>query len=326
MAIGTKTDFKIYHDEFYGGMVEKIDQMINAFGAASNNAIRVVNERSRGDYQKDSFIKDISALVSRRDITSVAAATDTALTADELISVKLNRKIGPVAQTLDAWKKIGQDASEMSFVLGQMTAERKLKDYLNTALAALVAGIGNVSGLVNDYAATGTNKTLDTAQLVVGLSKMGDMSGQIVAWVTHSKSYFDLVTSQISANIFEVAGFAVRTGTPLTMNRPVIVTDAPALVVSGAPNTYMTLGLVENAAVIMESEQSELVSEIVTGLENLVMRIQGEFAYNLGLKGFKWDVANGGANPADAAVATGTNWDKAVTSDKALAGILIKAD
>ena len=33
----------------------------------------------------------------------------------------------------------------------------------------------------------------------------------------------------------------------------------------------------------------------------------------------EWDVASGGANPTDAALATGTNWDKAVANDKPLA-------
>ncbi|MGH9339528.1 MAG: major capsid protein, partial [Acidobacteriota bacterium] len=57
---------------------------------------------------------------------------------------------------------------------------------------------------------------------------------------------------------------------------------------------------------------------------NLVMRIQGEYAYNLRLRGFAWDVTNGGANPTDSALGTSTNWDKAATADKSLAGIRIK--
>ena len=68
-----------------------------------------------------------------------------------------------------------------------------------------------------------------------------------------------------------------------------------------------------------------MVLDEVTGLENLVVRLQGEFAYNLGVKGFKWDTANGGANPSDAAVGTGTNWDAAVSSYKDYAGIVIQS-
>lgn len=39
------------------------------------------------------------------------------------------------------------------------------------------------------------------------------------------------------------------------------------------------------------------------------------------MKGFAWDVANGGANPTDNALATGSNWDMTATSFKDLAGV-----
>jgi hypothetical protein len=90
--------------------------------------------------------------------------------------------------------------------------------------------------------------------------------------------------------------------------------------------TYHTLGLVQNAVVVEDSEETMMESQIITGLENLVVRLQGESAYNLGLKGFKWDVSNGGANPSDSAVGTGSNWDAVATSYKDWAGVVIKSD
>jgi hypothetical protein len=103
----------------------------------------------------------------------------------------------------------------------------------------------------------------------------------------------------------------------------VVITDAADLKVTGTPDTYYTLGLTEGGATVIESEQQEIVSDVVTGLENLVFRVQGEYAYNLGLRGYTWDVGNGGANPDDTAVALGTNWDKVATSNKHTAGVRI---
>ena len=141
----------------------------------------------------------------------------------------------------------------------------------------------------------------------------------------HSKAYFDLVKEQISANITNVADRVIYGGTPATLNRPVIISDVPALTDANgsATDTYNTLGLVADGVVISESEQSDIISEIVTGLENLVFRIQGEYAFNVKCKGFKWDVTNGGANPTDTALGTTTNWDKAATDNKDLAGVRI---
>lgn len=323
MSIGKASDFKIYQDEYYGGMFESIAQNTNAFNGASAGTITLVGRDHKGDYSKESFIKDISSLISRRDTTSVSAATDLAVTQGELVSVKINRKIGPVAQTLDAWRKISSDPREMSFLIGKMVGEKKVQDYLNTALLAAAPAIGAQSDLTYDYAGTGTGMTLTHTALVDGMAKMGDQASRIKAFVMHSKAYFDLMKQAIADKIVEVAGVTIYQGSVATFNRPVIVTDAAGLVAS---SVYSTLGLVESAIKVEESEMEEIESQIVTGLEQLVFRIQGEHAFTLGLKGFAWDITNGGANPNDTAVGTATNWDKVATDSKNMAGVCIKTD
>ena len=69
-----------------------------------------------------------------------------------------------------------------------------------------------------------------------------------------------------------------------------------------------------------------MVFDEVTGLEQILIRMQGEYAYNLGLKGFTYDVANGGKNPVASALSTGSNWDVAYTSEKSRAGVVIVFD
>ncbi len=296
MAIGTKSDFIIYHEEFFGGLVEVLQQNADAFNQASNNAIRLVPMAHRGDYEKESFFKEITALVSRRDPTSTAAATDAAFVQGEQVSVKLSRKIGPVANTLDSFRKIATDPSEFSFLLGQQYGQAVALDYLSSALTALVAAITNQSAL--NYDATGdTPATLTHTALVNGFSTFGDAHDRIVCLVMHSKPYFDLIKQSIADKVFEVAGATIYSGTPATFGKPVIVTDDPALKTPGSPNTYSVLALVEGAADVYESEEREIASELVTGKENLVLRIQGEYAFTLRLKGYTWDVTNGGANP-----------------------------
>ena len=86
------------------------------------------------------------------------------------------------------------------------------------------------------------------------------------------------------------------------------------------------LGLVAGAVEVENSEQQEIVVQDVTGLENLVVRFQGEYAYNLGIMGFKWDMSNGGVNPDATAVATAGNWDSVATSFKDYAGVVLKCN
>lgn len=324
MAIGKASDLKVYNEEFQGGLWEGITQNTSAFNGASLNAIRLVTADKRGDYEKEAFYKSISGLITRRDTTSVSSATDLALSQDELISVKVNRKIGPAAQTLDAFRKIAKDQREMSFILGKMIGEKKAQDLLNTGILAVEAAIQGQTALNLDITGE-TTKTLTTDALVRGLAKFGDAASRIVAWVMHSKPFFNLIGSQIADKVVNVADKVVYGAVPATLGRPVIVTDAPGLTDANgsAADTYNIMGLVEGAVIVTESEQSDIISEIVTGLENLVFRIQGEYAFNVQIKGFKWDVSNGGPNPLDTALGTTTNWDKAATDDKDLSGVRI---
>lgn len=325
MSIGKASDFVIYPEQFWGGVVETLQQYSDGFNGASSNALRLVTRGIKGDYEKESFVKSTANLISRRDTTSVGSVTDIALTQGELIGVKVNRKIGPVAQTLDAFKKISVDPGEMSVMLGQQVGKAIAIDYINVALNAGTAAITTVAALNYDETGSST-KTLQHSTLVNGLSKFGDASSRIVCWVMHSKNYFDLMKQSLSDKVFEVAGVTIYQGTVATFNRPTLVIDSPSLLdsVGTGTQTYRVLGLVENAVEVAESEERNIVSDIITGLENLVMRYQGEYAFNLRVKGCQWDVTNGAANPSDTNIGTGLNWDKIVSDNKLMPGISVK--
>lgn len=329
MTIGTRSNFVIYQNELRGGIVETLTQASNYFNTAGG-VINLSTVSRRGDYAKESFFKNIASLVTRRDTTSVSAATDLPLTMDEIISVKLNRKIGPVTQTYDAFAKVAQQMTPEAFslLMGNMVGKAMQVEMLNSALRSARAALNNQAAVKHTIAANGT---MTTAALVDGLAKFGDAANNISAWVMHSKVFFDLMKHQIgtSANGDIVAGVAVQGANPLTLNRPVIVTDSDALAVTSGGSTpvtdYFTLGLTANGVVVENTETERVVLDEVTGLENLVIRMQGEYAYNAGVKGFKWDIANGAANPSDSALGTGTNWDVAASSFKDYAGVIIQS-
>jgi len=317
MSAGTKTNFVIYDEQFYAGQWEAMSQNVNAFNAASDGALVLRPRDHLGDFSSNSNFRDIPGLITRRDTGSVADVADTAMPMDENISVKLNRKAGPIAQTLDSWKKMGQDPRVMSYILGQMMGGAKMKDMLNTILLALVGAISGTGNTHNISAATGDAANATYLALVEALAKMGDQASRIVAWTMHSKPYFNLVGDGIISKVVNVAdGFMIYGGVPATLGRPVVVTDSPALLAGG---NYSTLGLVAGAATVEESEGQTIMFEPVTGKQNLVYRFQGEYAYNVGCLGFKWR-KEAGENPADTALAAAANWTKNVGSDKLTAG------
>lgn len=308
MAIGSKTDFQIYDAEFFSGMNEVLQQYTNVFNEGSNGAMRLITQSIRGDFERQSFMKKIAnGTVSHRDITSTATVAAEKMEQGELTSPKVNRRIGPNSNTMDAWKKIEEDPQMFSFYYGQQVAEDVAADWLNTILLAGATAFDTESDMTYDLTGTSeTDKALRTEYLARGLKRMGDRAQRVRAWVMHSHSFYDLVENQTVEKITNVADVVIYGGIPGSYDRPIIVTDSPALITGEYDDQYRVLGLTEDALTVTQSEEQDIYSEVEVGRENLVMTIQGEYAFNARVKGF--DYAGVAANPDDAALATGANW------------------
>lgn len=331
MAVGTKSNMVINNPFIYTGYTEMLTQFSDAFNAQSGGAITLSSESKRGDYAEQTFFQNINSLISERDPTSMSALTDKNLPQVKKQEIKLNRTVGPVATTYDAFRKTGQggqDLGELSektgatgidlfdLVVGQQTAKAVQVEMINTALASFVAASGNRANLLFANAAG----SIVTTDLASGLQKMGDAANNIGIWLMHSKVFFDLVKEQISTNRDGVTNLAVATGTPLSLNRPILIMDSPSLIKpngGGASiNTYYTFGLSKGVLECVDTEDMMLASQLITGQANLAVRLQGEYSYNLGMLGFTYDVANGGISPSQATLTTATNWDAAFADDK----------
>lgn len=322
-----KTDLKYINPFVQSGITETLTQAAAGLFEASRGALLLSAAQKPGDYETMAFFQNIANLITRRDPTSLANVTDKKLVQSEFSRVKINRKIGPVASTRDAFRKAGLSRDAMDLVVGQQAGVAMQVDMVNTTLRSLRAALSADAACYVDGGAATIN-TAGSNGLIDGLAKRGDAADAIVCWVMHSKVFFNLVKEQIGANIGGVSGLVFAQASPLTLGRPVLVTDSPDLMVvdgiGAGVNAYYTLGLTAGAALMEETEGTEVVTQDVTGQENLIMRIQGEYAQNVGLKGYTWDKTNGGENPTDAALATGSNWDTAFADMKDRAGICIR--
>ena len=133
MAMGLKTAFRINNPFVYAGYTETLTQFSNAFNEQSGGAIRLPSESKRGDVDEHSFFQNISGLVSRRDPSTDTTVADKNVGMATINEVKLNRRVGPVAQSYDSFRKIGSSTSvpgdnqssgidELDFIVGQQTA------------------------------------------------------------------------------------------------------------------------------------------------------------------------------------------------------------
>ena len=175
--------------------------------------------------------------------------------------------------------------------------------------------------MVNDVSGGGllTQSALNNTH-----AKFGDMSQMLTGQIMSGLAYHDLIGEALDngARLFSSDTVTVVN----ILGKSVIVTDSPALTTAGTPNVHSVLSLAAGAGIV--SDGSDVITNIETtnGKKRIETTMQADYTFGVGLKGYSWDIANGGSSPDDAALATGTNWDKVVASNKHTAGVLTIAD
>lgn len=318
MGIGVITNMKVYEDQVAGGFIERLAQNIKVFNGASAGTIVLRDEDKTGDFAREAFWKLVSGM-SRRDDTSTAAQDPKILTQDEDITVKLKAKFDEFAMTEDSFYSAGRSPDEFVYYLGVQMADQMIQYQLNRTIAALSAALSGVEEVNLDASGDGSSNKLDPMNLNNVLAKFGDKQGRIAAWVMAGAGVNALAGAMMGTGVnYNDSGISVYNGGAPSLGKPVIAIDVDTLAPEGK---FVTLGLVKDAAICFQSEPVRSIFERKGGLDNIVITGQGESAFNLGVKGFKWDTQNGGRNPNDASLTTSSNWDKVMASHKDLAGV-----
>lgn len=312
------SQMQVFNEYIMPATIEMLTQQVALFNEASRGAIRLTTDGFGGDFLQQSFYAAVHSAQRRVNrYAAQAAAPVTDLTQLKLSAVKVAGGFGPIRYEPSQMTWLDKPTQEGVAVASQNFAEALMRDQVNSAIAALCAAIANVAGLTNDVSGSAgiTYQAINSAH-----AKFGDASGRIVANVMTGEVYHKLIGQNLSnaQQLFRAGDVTVVD----MLGKAVIVTDAPALYVAGAPNKQRVLGLVAGAAAVMDAQ--DLVSNIqtVNGSTRIETTLQMDYSFGLALKGFGWDEANGGKSPTDAALATGTNWDQVATSVKDLAGVI----
>jgi hypothetical protein len=313
---------QVFNEYIMPTTIETLGQMVQKFNSASNGSIRLTTDGFSGDFLQESFFAAVHSAQRRVDrYAANSAATPTDLTQLKISAVKVAGGFGPIRFEPSQLTWLNKPTAAGIEVATRNFAEAMFRDQLNTAIAALVAAIGNQAAARNDVSATAG---ISYAVLNGAHAKFGDRSGEIVANVMNGATYHKLIGQNLvnSTQLFQAQGVTVVD----ILNKAVIVTDAPALYLAGTPNKQRVLGLSAGAATVFDG--SDVISNIETsnGNNRIETTMQVDYTFGVALKGYTWDEANGGKSPSDAALATGTNWDKIVTDIKQTAGVIAIGD
>lgn len=331
---GNLTDFKVYQDKYYMGLIESIDQNVSVLNEGAGGAIRVLTANTRGEFETRSFFQNIDNLVADRDPSDLTAVPVQKITQGEVTDILKNYRIGPVRQTLDAFRKISLDPEYMSFILGRQMGEKVTQKILNAGLGALVAAFeSEAATMVFDNTDAGNaaktgGSTVSHRALNRAAGLMGDRRSALRAIVADSFVATDLWDNQLSEKLGEVSGQLVYGAEAGTLGLPVWITDSPALTeeisLGGTPEEFRTvhhvLLLTEEALVIQQQDYMDVYSDLEGGAANLQAFYQAESGYLARVKGFSW---TGGNSPTDGEFADNTNWSFVYASHKDGPGVML---
>lgn len=319
------SDLAVFSEYAYEASTEVITQQTDLFNEQSNGAMLLtVGNDNQGDYNDRAFWANVSGLVRRRNAYGTGSVTEKSLGMLTETMVKIAAGTPPVRLDPSEMKWIQQDPQTRGAALGQQLAKQMAADMVNTAVMCVVAALlGQASTNVKDLTGSGSDKFTLTAYNE-GQRLFGDRATDIVLWVQHSTTLFDLWGENMAnaAGLFTFGNVAIRRD---PFGRLIMMADlSPLINTTPTPDVYYTLGLTSGAVQVERNNDYFANEETKNGNENIVRTFQAEWSYNAGVKGFTWDKTNGGKSPTDSALGTSTNWDKIATSFKDLAGILIK--
>lgn len=317
------SDLAVFNEELYSTTTEILEQQVELFNAASRGALVLSARPFRGDFSETAMFAKVSGLVRRRNPYGSGAVPLKSLEHILDVMVKIAAGTPPLDVSPAQFRWIQQEPSVAAAVYAKQLAQDTLADMLNVSIGSLRAAIVNEGAdVVHDISADTDNKLShiamnDTVRL------FGDAGNSILAWLMHSSPLYDLYGNALTNNesLFSYGTVNIASD---PFGRVFVISDCPAFITgSGADSKYHTLGLTAGAAVINMNDDMDTNTDTRNGDENIQRTMQSEWSYNLGLKGYSWDKTNGGKAPTDAALMTGTNWDRYVTDIKSTAGVAV---
>lgn len=315
------SSMEVFNKYYMPATMEQLGQMIQKFNAASNGSLLLVASGFEGDFEQTSFYHSLANTqrrVDRYGPNNPVAPVD--LTQDTHNAVKVAGGFGPVRFEPSQMTWLLKPTAEGVEMASRSFAEVMLQDMLNTTIATLVAAIGNQGALTTvDVSAT---KQIDFQTINQSHGLFGDHSAQIVAQIMNGYQYHAMIGANLNNanNLFQAGNVRVID----ILGRPSVVTDSPALTTPAAgsePAKSRVLSLVSAAARVHDN--GDIISNVETknGYERIETTVQMDYSFGIGLKGYSWDPASGGASPTNAELATGANWDR-VDAIKNTAGVM----
>lgn len=321
------SDLAVFNEYAYSAVTEILDQKIDELLAASQGSIVISNAAPAGDFNETAFFALVAGgLVRRRNAYADGLIAEKNLSMLTDREVKVASGTPPVRIDPHVMQWIQLDPRLAGATIAKQLAPDMLADLLNTGLGIAKVGLSTQADVVKDITGEASpDNLINFTALARAAALFGDRASDVNVWAMHSAPMHGMYIGNMQ-NAERLFSFSTVNVTRDPFGRLIITTDSPALVDEVSPGVldYSVLGLTTGALSITRNNDWLANEETTNGSENIKKTYQAQWSNNYALKGFAWDKASGGKSPNDAALLTGTNWDRVATSHKDLAGVLLK--
>ena len=306
--------------EFYNslGLIQKLTSAGPLGDRAPIRLVGFDELKTGGHYIHQPVIKEVSSLVTKRDIANGGSAVDTLkFESRDDIGVACRAKIGPVAVSEDVKiAGIMPDALAQEFARqGARQFAKHVQDAVILAWKAAVDNMTSTAHTLSVWSATARTQ-MSTGLLRRGFEKMTDRQDVITGILFRSEPEYDLFIEQDGKGVsLAPAG----DGNVLTLNRAwAMVNDATLTTADAGFDKYHTLWGGEGGVELEVTGMKMYMKEERLDTESVHSILRADADFIVRIPGMKWDVTNGGVNPAitTSGIGLSTNWDVTYTDHR----------
>ena len=286
---------KIFNQYALAAMTYILQQQSNVFNQQSNGALQLMTQRIDGRYLDMAAFRSLGTNIGGLvNPASDADGDEVDLTQLSSRGVKCTYASKSVRSDPVA-KQIANYPMEAGVAFAQQVAQDTLLAKVNSAIAAVTAGIRTNNDLYVNHVGTKKNASEGSApdlrHFLEASAKLGDAGSRIVAWIMHSSTFYELMERSVKdfTDLFTY-------GNLMFMNAPtgqrLIITDSPALqftqsIESSNETVRAMIGLTEGAVTIRDSGD-RIMHEDLTNRETIKRTYKCQETYTVSVKGFTW--------------------------------------
>lgn len=293
-----------------------INENVDLFNGASNNAIVLSGKSIQGDFEQTMNLVLGQDLIKSRNPYASTALTPKGFSRVKDNVVKLGLGLNPIEWTNAEFNWVKQNPEIAGVQIGRAMANQSTKYMAEVAVGAVVTCLNSNNAVKTTVP---NSRKLDHNDLIQAVRPMGDQFGSVALYLMHSTQYFDLLgtTFQNAQRLFDFDGIAVmRTA----LGQHFLITDNKALTSTSAD---YTVGLKKGSVQVGYNQDFAGATMDVLLKENLGKVYQAEWTSSLKVANYRFKTSDTMNGLSYSAITTAGNWERISNAVKDETGVII---